>query len=86
MYCQSHMISSIKRVWINYQISFDSGADIEILKNFLKLDSEVKFAVTDALRVRTPIKGFASDGIFIKYIMRLFAGKIWNPKIKLVRK
>lgn len=76
IYCQSHMITSIKRVGIHYQICFDSRADIEVLKTFLKLDSEVRFAVTDAHRIRTPIKGFANDGIFIKYILRLFTGKI----------
>lgn len=86
IYCQKHLINSIKRIWVNYQITFDPRADIEVLKNFLKLDSEVKFAVTDAHRIRTPVKGFANDGIFIKYVLRLFAGKIWNPKIKLVRK
>jgi len=86
IYCRQYMIESVKRVWVNYQITFDQRADIEVLKTFLRLDSEVKFSVTDSHRVRTPIKGFANDGIFIKYIMRLFAGKIWNPKIKLVRK
>lgn len=86
IYCKHHMIESIKRVWANYQIQFDKRTDIETLKTFLKLDSEVVCSVVDVHRVRTAVKGFANDGIFIKYLLRLFAGKIWNPKIKLVRK
>lgn len=86
IYCKIHMITLIKRVGINYQINFDSHADIEVLKGFLQLDNEVKFIVSSGHCLRTPVKGFANDGIFIKYLLRLFSGDIWNPKVKLVRK
>jgi transcription-repair coupling factor (superfamily II helicase) len=86
IYCKEYMIENIRRIWVNYQLSFDKRADIETLKGFLKLDNEVKFSVIDAHKIRTPIKGFANDGIFIKYVLRLFSGKIWNPKMRLARK
>jgi len=86
IYCQKYMITNIKKVWVNYQISFDQRADIEVLKNFLKLDNEVKFIVSDAHRVRTGVKGFANDGIFIKYLLQLFTWKLWKHKIKLIKK
>jgi len=84
--CWKYMISSIKKIWVNYQLVFDDRSDIETLKSFLRLDKEVKFIVVDSLRLRTPTKGFANDGLFIKYLLQLFSGKLWNPKLKLVRK
>jgi len=86
IHCKAYMITHIKKIWVNYHISFDKRADIEILKNFLKLDNEVRFAVTDAHKVRTGTKGFANDGIFIKYLLQLFSWKWGKQKIKLVKK
>jgi len=41
----SYKIKSIKKVGINYQIDFKEEIKLEELKNFLKLDTEVKFIV-----------------------------------------
>jgi hypothetical protein len=59
---------------VNYQLDFHKSADIEMLKKFLLQDIEVKFVVQDIHRLRTPVKGFANDGIFIKYLLCLFSG------------
>jgi len=86
IYCQKYMIQSIKKIGVNYSIIFDKRADIEVLKSFLLLDREVKFIVASGHQLRTPAKVFANDGLFIEYLLRLFTGRVWNPKIKLAKK
>ncbi len=86
IFCKKYMIIQIKKVGINYQIDFHESMTIQQLKEFLTLDTEVKFVVSDIHRLRTPVKGFANDGIFIKYLLRLFSGWIKNSKIKLRKK
>lgn len=77
----------IKRVWINYQIDFDSNINLEELKEFLKLDKEVMFTVTSIHRLRSETKKFwNSDEKFLNYLLKLFEKKIINKKIKLKKK
>lgn len=84
---QKHDITSIKRVGVNYQIDFSPEMTLERLKDFLTLDSEVKFHVVDISRLRSPTKGFVNDKIFIEYLLRLLQGTITpQKKIRLARK
>ena len=79
-------LQNIRKVGLNYQVDFHELADIEILKSFLKQDSEFLFSVVNGSRLRTPVKGFANEKLFLEYLVQLLQGKIWNKKIKLVRK
>lgn len=82
---QNYWINHIKKAWINYQIDF-AIEDLEILKNFLDLDKEVKFIVINGSRLRSPIKNFENEEKFIQYMLLLFENKINNNKIKLKKK
>lgn len=79
-------ISHIKKLGLNYQIDFHEEADIENLKKFLSLDTQVLFTVVSGSKLRCPTKGFANEKLFLEYLVQLLQGKIWNKKIKLVRK
>jgi transcription-repair coupling factor (superfamily II helicase) len=78
----NYKILSIKRVWVNYQIDFDKDIKLEELKDFLKLDKEVKFTVINLNRLRTATKNFANEEKFLEYLLQIFDWKI-KPKIKL---
>ncbi len=79
-------ITSIKKVWINYQIEFDKDLKVDELKKFLELDKEVMFAVVTIDKIRTSIKNFENDKKFLQYMLSLFDNKIFNKKIKLISK
>lgn len=64
-------ITNIRKVGVNYQIEFSENGDISSLKNFLKRDREVRFKVIDAIRVRTPAKGFENEQLFLQYLLHL---------------
>lgn len=81
-----YKVSCIKRSGINYQIDFDTSSTLDDIKKFLSLDQDILFHVVDATRIRCNTKGFANDKLFIKYLLHLLQGKIWNPKIQLVKK
>lgn len=81
-----YKITSIKKVWINYQIDFDSSIKVDDLKKFLELDKEVLFAVVSIDKIRTSIKNFENDQKFLQYLLSLFDNKIHNKKIKLISK
>lgn len=81
-----YKITSIKRVWINYQIDFDKNITLDDLKNFLELDKEVKFSVVNINRLRSSNKNFENEKKFIDYLLQLFENKILNKKIKLKNK
>jgi len=81
-----YKITSIKKVWINYQIDFDDTIKVDELKSFLELDKEVLFAVVNINKIRTSIKNFENDEKFLQYILNLFENKIFNKKIKLISK
>ncbi len=83
---KKYKIISIKKVWINYQIDFDESLNLEELKEFLKLDKEVKFIVVSKNRLRTSIKNFASTNFFLQYMLQLFDLKLGRKKIKLKRR
>ncbi len=78
----SYDILSIKRVWINYQIDFDKDMKLEELKEFLKLDKEVKFVVINLNRLRIATKNFANEEKFLEYLLQIFDWKI-KSKIRL---
>ena len=52
------------------------------LKDFLKLDKEVKFTVISLSRLRSPIKNFANEEKFLQYMLQVFDKKL-KAKIKL---
>lgn len=81
-----YKITSIKKVWINYQIDFDETITVDELKSFLELDKEVLFAVVNINKIRTSIKNFENDEKLLQYILNLFENKIYNKKIKLISK
>ena len=64
-------ITHIKKVGINYQITFHPESSLDDLKVFLALDREVIFTVVDARKLRGKTKDFASDIKFIKYLLQL---------------
>ncbi len=76
-------IKSIKKIWVNYQIDFHEHITLDKLKEFLKLDKEVKFTVISINRLRTSIKNFENDELFLQYMLQLFDLKIRNKKFKL---
>lgn len=80
-----YMITSIKKVWINYQIDFKENISLDILKEFLVLDKEVKFSVVNVNRLRSNQKNFANEEKFLQYILQVFFEKKSTLKIKLKR-
>lgn len=79
-------ISSIRRVWINYQIDFDESLKIEELRKFLELDKDAVFSVITATRLRCSTKNFANEEKFIQYVLQLFNLKIWKNNLKFKKK
>ncbi|MFC1797846.1 hypothetical protein ACFLY2_01465 [Patescibacteria group bacterium] len=71
---------------MNYQIDFIESFKIEELKEFLKLDKEVKFAVINVNRLRSTTKNFANEEKFLQYMLQLFDLNLGKKKIKLKRK
>ena len=83
---KKYKITHIKRVWINYQLDFDTSTTLEELKAFLKRDTNVIFSVVDITRLRTPTKGFENDIKFIEYLACILQWNVQNKKLRLVRK
>ena len=83
--CYNYKISSLKKVWINYQIEFEENSNLEDVKEFLRLDKEVKFSFVDAKKIRTEVKKFANTEKFVKYMLDIFWNNLENKpkKIKL---
>lgn len=81
-----YKITSIKKVWVNYQVEFDNEIKVEDLKKFLELDKEVKFIVASIDKLRTSTKNFENDEKFLQYMLSLFDNKIGLKKIKLISK
>ncbi len=87
-----YLITNIKKNWINYQINFFPHPnplpwrekELEVIQNFLKLDKQVKFVVKDLSTLRTPVKSFANNEKFLKYMLSLFKGQNLNTKIKKI--
>lgn len=75
----NYKISSIKKLWINYQIDFMEESNLEDIKEFLKLDKEVKFSFVDAKKLRSLIKNFENTEKFVKYLLEIF---IWENSFK----
>ncbi|MDD2871490.1 MAG: CarD family transcriptional regulator [Candidatus Gracilibacteria bacterium] len=80
-----YMITSIKKVGINYQIDFKENISLDTLKEFLVLDKEVKFAVVNVNRLRSNQKNFANEEKFLQYMLQVFFEKKSTLKIKLKR-
>ncbi len=78
-----YWITSIKKVWINYQIDFIENISIEKLREFLDLDTQVKFSVVTVHRLRSLNKNFENDEKFLQYVLQLFSKKSSVNKIKL---
>jgi hypothetical protein len=76
-------ISSIKRVWINYQINFSKNISLDKLKEFLKLDKQVKFTIINVYKLKSSTKNFANDNFFLQYLLQLFNSNI--PKKKRIK-
>ena len=83
-----YKITSIRKLWINYQIDFLESISLDELKWFLKLDSEVKFEVNKLFRLRAPVKKFKNEYDFLQYIKTLFwtQKSYEKKKIKLKKK
>lgn len=81
-----YMISSIKKVWINYQIDFDSEMSMEDLKKFLDKDKQVKLSVINLKRLRTATKNFENEEKFIQYMLQLFDNKLLKRKVIKLKK
>lgn len=80
-----YKIKSIKKVGINYQIDFSNELVIAELKKFLDMDKDVNFVVINPNRLRSPIKNFAHDEIFVEYLLHIFNWSSKKRKIKLKR-
>lgn len=81
-----YKVSTIKRVWINYQIDFKSWTPLEDVRTFLDLDKRVKFLVTTPERLRAEVKLFDSDLDFVDYMLTIFNHKKPANKIKVRKK
>jgi transcription-repair coupling factor (superfamily II helicase) len=76
LYAKKYIISAIRKIGINYQIDFHDAVNVETLKSFLRLDSEIFFQVVNIKRLRSPTKHFPNDEKFLQYLLRMFEGKI----------
>lgn len=84
---QQYNISNIKKAGINYQVDFHENTHLDQLKQFLLLDKEVKFIVTNGTRLRSPTKSFKSIENFVEYMKNILQKKSTiKKKIKLKRK
>ena len=83
-----YKITSIRKLWINYQIDFTEDITLDELKWFLKLDHEVKFEVNKLYRIRASVKKFKNEYEFLCYIKWIFSWKksYEKKKIKLKKK
>jgi transcription-repair coupling factor (superfamily II helicase) len=80
-----YLIENIKKVWINYQLDFHSTTTLKILRKFLDLDKEVKFAVITPQRLRAKVKDFTNPENFLEYLLSIFEGNVGKRKIRLKR-
>lgn len=76
-------ITSIKRVWVNYQVEFKENITVPELKKFLELDKEVLFHIVSLDRIRTSKSHFKDDRAFLDYLLTLFSWNIWEKKSKI---
>ena len=76
-------ILSIKKSWAHYQVDFHNESTLDELKKFLLMDTEVKFAVINQKRLKTPIKNFTNTEKFLEYMLNLFMQQIGKRKITL---
>jgi hypothetical protein len=82
-------ISAIKKNGQNYQLDFSPAEwkELETIRNFLDMDTEVRFIVTDPKRLRSPVKGFWSDLAFMEYMKGIFNTSLkknhWKKKLKI---
>jgi len=76
IYAKEYGISSIKKAGVNFQIDFKEGIDLETLKAFLRLDTEVRLSVVDIKRLRSPVKLFGNDKNFLQYLLDMFEKKL----------
>lgn len=76
LYAKDYDIKSIKKVGNNYQIDFKENIDLELLKKFLRLDTEIKMNVVDIKRLRSPTKNFGNDKNFLQYLLDMFEGNL----------
>jgi transcription-repair coupling factor (superfamily II helicase) len=67
-----YKIISIKKLGINYQVEFHESITLDELKQFLLLDSDVKFEVNKLHRLRASVKKFKNDEMFLKYLKNIF--------------
>lgn len=81
-----HWIIKVKKSWAYYTLNFHEEVHIDEIKDILRKDREVILTVTSSTKLRASTKEFANDGIFLKYLLRLFEWNIGNPKIKLIKK
>ncbi len=80
-------ISSIKKIWINYQIDFSKEISLEKLKEFLKLDREVNFTIINVHKLRSSTKNFANNNLFLQYLLQLLNSEVKKKsKIRLKKK
>ena len=78
-----YKITSIRKLWINYQIEFTQDITLDELKSFLKLDHEVKFEVNKLYRIRASVKKFKNEYDFLTYIKWIFSWKKMTEKKKI---
>ena len=81
-----YKINAIKSAGINYQIDFDTSAQLPDIKKFLLLDEKVKFSVVNGYRLRSGKKNFQNDEAFLKYMTDIFfptSSKKKKIKLKL---
>jgi len=56
------------------------------LKEFLKLDKDVRFKVISVSRLRSSTNNFENEESFLQYMLQLFDFRLWKKKIKLKKK
>ncbi len=80
---KKYCILSIRKIWINYQLEFQDTGSLDTMKSFLALDTQVRFNVVDATKLRSPTKVFANDKIFIEYVLHLLQWHTIGEKKKI---
>ncbi len=78
-----YKISSIKKIWINYQLDFSDSLEIAELRKILDLDYNSVFSIVTPKRLRTSIKNFDSDEKLVQYLLLIFNWRFWRKKIRL---